>query len=388
MDPGGLSLEALRRLLETETDPVGRERLIAALAADRRTGARALAERARRTDEQARRRDSRWRAFCDPERRLWAQGYRRVAGIDEAGRGPLAGPVAAAAVILPPDFTHHPLDDSKRMTPRARQMAEAEIRSAAIQYAVGLAGPEEIDRHNIMGALLLAVDRALGELDPAPDFALVDGRTLTRCRVPHRAMVRGDGRCRVIAAASVLAKEERDRIMTALDRQYPGYGFARHKGYATAEHRAALRRLGPSPVHRRTFLGAPPQLSLGLSDSGETPQAWGVRAEELVAADYAARGYTVLHRRWRCPGGELDLVCADAETVVAVEIKAARTEGAGAPLAWIDRRQRERLRRSAARLLEELGEARRGLEFRFDVVGVMDRSDAPPVLTRLEGIEL
>ncbi len=387
MDPRGLSLQALRELLEAVTESVERERLVAALEDDPRIGARKLARKARSEDEKARRREARWRAFCDPERQLREQGYRRVAGIDEAGRGPLAGPVVAAAVILPPDFVHHPLDDSKRMTPRARRIAEAAITEAAEAWAIGSAEPGEIDSHNIVGALLLAIDRALEQFDPPADFALVDGRPLSRCRVPHRALVGGDGRCRAIAAASVLAKEERDRIMIAFDRRYPGYGFAQHKGYATAAHREALDRSGLTPIHRRSFLSRARQLTLNR-EAAETPQGWGARAEDRVAADYRARGYTVLHRRWRGGGGELDLVCLGQDTIVVVEIKAARGSTAGPPLAWLGDDQRRRIRRATAQLLEELGGLRRGRELRFDLIGVVDRTDGPPDLTRLEGVEL
>jgi len=388
MDPRGLSLKALRQFLEDLSAGDEREQLIEALEKDPRAGAHELAARARRSDEKARRREARWRAFCDPESRLHRQGYEFVAGVDEAGRGPLAGPVMVGAVILPPDFVHHPLDDSKRMTPRARQIAEEAIKDRAVAWATGQASPGEIDRHNIVGALLLAVERALTALDPAPGFALVDGRPLTSCPVPHRALVGGDGRCRAIAAASVLAKEERDRIMTAYDAEYPGYGFARHKGYGTAVHREALDRLGPTPIHRRSFLGGGRQLALPDGSGGESPQEWGKRAEEQVAADYAARGYEVLHRRWRGGGGELDLVCRDSEHLVVVEIKAARSERAGSPLAWLGPEQRSRLRQATARLLSELGDQRAGRELRFDFVGVIERETGPPSLTRIEGVEL
>lgn len=386
MDLQGLSLRELKQQL-LAIGGEERQRLLCALERDPRKGAGDLARKVRLEEEKACRQEARWRAFCDPERQLWEKGYRRIAGVDEAGRGPLAGPVVAAAVILPPDFTHYSLDDSKRMTAPARQTAYETITSAAEAWGVGVASVKEIDRHNILGAVHLAMDRALSALEQPAEFALVDGRPLTSCSVPHQALVGGDRRCRVIAAASVVAKVSRDRMMEELDRDYPGYGLASHKGYATARHFEALQQLGPTSVHRRSFLKGDRQLEMATEDSGESPQAWGARAEELVASDYESRGYTVAGRRWRGGGGELDLVCIRGDEIVMVEIKAARSTLAGSPLAWLGSAQRRRWRGAAAAYLREMGgdSARRRL--RFDLVGVMDRRDGPPELTRVEGVE-
>ena len=315
------------------------------------------------------------------------KGFSRIAGVDEAGRGPLAGPVVAAAVILPEAFTYHPLDDSKRMTPEAREKAFEAITAGATAWSVASASAAEIDRNNILGAVHLAIDRALKALEPAADFALVDGRPLTACPVPHRAIVKGDRRCRAIAAASVIAKVTRDRIMRELDRRYPGYGFDDHKGYSTPDHIAALRRLGPSPIHRRSFGRRRGQLDL-LAGIRVVPDAhrWGREAERLVAADYASRGYEVLYTRWRGGGGELDLVCRRKRELVVVEIKAARGSSAGAPMEWLSSEQRRRWRKAAVALLRS-GKVGSGLDLRFDLVGVQARADAEPAITRFEGVE-
>ncbi len=388
MDPGDRSLRDLADLLEGAVSPAERSRLISALEHDPRAGARKLAERARRQDDKARRRDARWRAFCDPERRLREKGYTRVAGVDEAGRGPLAGPVYAAAVILPEGFIHHPLDDSKRMTPQARQKAYRAIMSAAVAHGTGVASVAEIDRHNILGAVHLAVRRALEAIDPPAEFALVDGRPLTSCPVPHLALVKGDSRSRVIAAASVIAKVERDDMMMELDREYPGYGFGKHKGYGTEEHRRAIGQLGPSPVHRRSFLRSGEQVELIPPTSRESAHEWGRRAEDLVAREYAERGYRIKHRRWRGGGGEIDLVCRRDDELVIVEIKAARGFSAGPPAGWLDRGQRKRLRSAATELLGQMQAGRGRLSVRFDLVGVVDSGSGPPRVTRMEGIEM
>ncbi len=201
------------------------------------------------TDEAQRRFETRF-LF---ERRLWNRGFRLVAGVDEAGRGPLAGPVVAAAVILPPDAWLPGLDDSKRLTPARREALAPLIREQAVAWSVAVVGVEEIDRHNIACAAFLAMERAVAGLTPAPDHLLVDGFPIPALALPQQAIVGGDGLSNAIAAASVLAKVHRDRLMEEYDALYPGYGFAVHKGYPTPAHREALRRLGPSPIHRRSF---------------------------------------------------------------------------------------------------------------------------------------
>ncbi len=176
-----------------------------------------------------------------------------VAGVDEAGRGPLAGPVSAAAVILDPARPIVGLADSKRLSPGRRAMLEIEIQDRALAWAVAWADLAEIDSLNILHAALLAMRRAVAALGLAPDLVLVDGNRCPDFGCPAQAIVRGDASVAVISAASILAKEARDRELVRLDDLYPGYGLAKHKGYPTAGHIAALGRLGPSPIHRRSF---------------------------------------------------------------------------------------------------------------------------------------
>jgi ribonuclease HII len=195
------------------------------------------------------------------ERELLAEGRRWVAGVDEAGRGPLAGPVVAAAVMLPaamiraglpPELAG--LNDSKQLTARQRDRLFDALRNRAdIRHGVVRIEPAEIDRLNILRATHRAMAAALAALRPPPEHVLVDGLPVRSLPFPQTALVKGDARSFSIAAASVLAKVTRDRLMIAYDATYPGYGFARHKGYPTAAHRAALQRLGPCPIHRRSF---------------------------------------------------------------------------------------------------------------------------------------
>ena len=185
------------------------------------------------------------------EREAAANGFRRVAGVDEAGRGPLAGPIVAAAVVLAEPVAG--LNDSKLLTASQRQALYEILTEGRHSIGVGVIDEGTIDRHGIQPANYAAMAQAVGALTPPPDFLLVDGFLIRGCPLPQKPIVKGDRRSPSIAAASIIAKVTRDRIMDELDEQYPMYGFARHKGYATREHLDALSRLGPCPAHRRSF---------------------------------------------------------------------------------------------------------------------------------------
>lgn len=192
------------------------------------------------------------------EREQWSKGLAALCGVDEAGAGPLAGPVYAAAVVLPRDTSFPGLDDSKKLTAKRRETLYDEIIAKALAWAVAAVGPEEIDEIDILNARMLAMERAIGQLDPAADYALVDGNRDHGSRVaitiPHETVVKGDSRSLSVAAASVLAKVSRDRYMEEMAAQYPQYRFEKHKGYGTKLHYQMLDTYGPSPIHRRSFL--------------------------------------------------------------------------------------------------------------------------------------
>lgn len=199
------------------------------------------------------------------EKTLRSEGFRVVAGIDEAGRGPLAGPVCVAAVVLPDDFTHPVLNDSKQLTEAKRERLYDEITGdARIQWHCVSVEPGEIDRINILQATWEGMRRAALGLEPLPDAALIDGKPVKRFPMHHVALVKGDSLSYSIAAASIIAKVTRDRFMVALARQHPEYGFEIHKGYPTPGHLAALKKHGPCPQHRRSF-GPVAQLELDLA---------------------------------------------------------------------------------------------------------------------------
>ena len=191
----------------------------------------------------------------DYEQKALQNGYCSVCGVDEAGRGPLAGPVCAAAVILPADLVIEGLNDSKKLTEKKRERLFDVIKEQAIAYSIAFASVEEIETYNILQATFLAMTRAVQGLTPAADFALIDGNKIPpQLGVPAEYVIGGDGLLPSVAAASVLAKVTRDRYMLDMEQQYPGYGFAKHKGYGTKDHREAIVRLGPSPIHRLSFL--------------------------------------------------------------------------------------------------------------------------------------
>jgi ribonuclease HII len=223
------------------------------LQRDPRAGARRLYKTlSKRYDDQKKERN-RLDAMLHFERLLWKAGIQHIAGVDEVGMGPLAGPVVAAAVIFPPGVEIEAIDDSKALDEQTRNRLDREIRERASAVAIGRVEVEEIDRINIYHAGIRAMQLALQSLTIAPQHILVDSRTIPGFAQPQNSFDKGDGINFSIAAASIVAKVYRDELMTELDAQYPGYGFANHKGYATPEHQNAIRELGPCPIHRRSF---------------------------------------------------------------------------------------------------------------------------------------
>ncbi len=215
-----------------------------------REGAEEKERRMNRTEKQ----QARLLELLAPERALWAAGRRYIAGVDEVGRGPLAGPVVAAAVILPQDFALLGVNDSKKLSPKRREILFDQIREAAVAYAIGRREPQRVDEINVLEATKESMRDALAALSVRPDHVLIDAITLRGLQIPQTAIVHGDATSISIAAASILAKVTRDREMIEMDRIWPGYGFEQHKGYGTKQHYEALAALGPCPIHRKTFL--------------------------------------------------------------------------------------------------------------------------------------
>jgi|SRR5215468_5345954 len=256
-------------------------RLLNQLRRDPRHGVRRIYELLKQRYERQRSEHLRLDAMLNFERVLWRSGVRHIAGVDEVGLGPLAGPVVAAAVVFPPGTALPGIDDSKRLDAEQRTQAAAAIRATAAGIGIGIADIEEIDRLNIYQAGMLAMRRAVAALPVTPDHVLVDARTIPELAMPQNAFQKGDGINFSIAAASIIAKTHRDALMDELDRCYPGYAFARHKGYATAEHHAAVRRLGPCAIHRMSY----PAIR---EVCGESSLRYYAFKERVAAADSAA----------------------------------------------------------------------------------------------------
>ncbi|MDH3211765.1 MAG: ribonuclease HII [Myxococcales bacterium] len=253
MDVSQAPLSELRRRCAAAGSDRSARRLVVALRGDGRHGARALAEALERRLQRRRSEGLRVARLFARRRRLRAQGARFVAGVDEVGVGPLAGPVVAAAVVLPDRVDLPGLNDSKRLTHAARERLAARIREQAVAVAVAEVSRAEIDRLDIRRASLEAMRRAVEALAVPPDHVLVDAHTIPGIAAPQTGLIHGDASDGSIAAASIVAKVHRDRLMQRLHARYPEYGFGRHMGYPTRQHLDALRRFGPSPAHRRSF---------------------------------------------------------------------------------------------------------------------------------------
>lgn len=240
----------------------------AALQADDRPGAQAILRALVRRRHKNRQEGQRQRRMTRYERVVWDQGFLHVAGVDEAGMAPLAGPVVAAAVILAPGERLPGVDDSKKLSAEQRRVSRVLVDERALAIGIGQADPTEIDTINIYHAGLLAMQRAVSALSPAADYLLIDGRALATCPLPQERIVKGDQKSLSIAAASIVAKTTRDALMVELDEAYPGYGFAQHKGYPVQAHVDALCRLGVTPHHRRSFAPVQQALLSGVRPQG------------------------------------------------------------------------------------------------------------------------
>ena len=293
------------------------------------------------------------------EQEAHARGFAVVCGVDEAGRGPLAGDVFAGACILPEDFDLSGLDDSKKLSEKKRDLLYDRIRERAV-CSVARATPEEIDRLNILNAAMLAMHRAIEGLPEPPDYALVDGDKLRGFAIPAQCIVGGDGKSASIASASILAKVERDRYMIEMASVYPGYGFEKHKGYPTKAHYEAIRALGPCGIHRQSFLKK-------LNAPAMKEPLPGRYGEDAAARYLASLGMTVLERNYRTREGEIDIIARDGDVVVFVEVKERRDAFHHSGMDAVGAGKIARLRKTADAWIAERGVTARG---RCDLVEV------------------
>lgn len=389
MDFSSLTVSQVRDVLR-ESDEIDAA-LLDVLDADPRAGVRSLAMKERRRRRSVAAERARLEKMRILESKLHARGLRLIAGVDEAGRGPLAGPVVAAAVILPPDALIHGLNDSKVLTPLKRERLYDRIRGIAVAHATGEASAEEIDRMNVLQATYLAMRRAIERLGATPDRVLVDGAGVPGSPFPESAVIDGDAASLSIAAASILAKVTRDRKMAAFHREFPVYGFADHKGYGSASHRRALRNHGPCRIHRLSFNGVQPSRRAGdaprktsrdvhSSRIGQvqTRLPWaGRRGENAAAVMLANAGYRILHRNYRAAGGEVDLIATRGRTLAFVEVKTAAATGFGPPETRVTRNKQRQIVRVARAYLQRHPDP--GMTPRFDVIAVCFEDETPRI---------
>ncbi len=405
-----LSIRQIRDLVDAEGAD---DDLLETLDGDERKGIQSLVKRLRRQRREARAEQARLEKLTEIERALHQKGIEHIAGVDEAGRGPLAGPVVAAAVVLPEGMDLPGLNDSKALSAMRREALYGAICEQALTFAIGQASVEEIDRLNILQATMLAMRRAIGGLQTKPDQVLIDGNTLPESGLRELAIVDGDARSASISAASILAKVTRDRLMVDLDARYPGYGLARHKGYGSPDHLAALRRQGPSPIHRTSFhsVGSPDgaksddfnDFAQGIDLAADLRELEAIgNSVRLAGADlvqeeldelrnrYRAKrealsrtgpwgeqaaqqqlertGYSILARQFRAAGGEIDIVAANRDVLAFVEVKTGTGTGFAAPESWVTPKKQRQITRVARAYLQRHPQETR--TSRFDVLVV------------------
>ena len=396
------------------------EQFLQAMEADDRKGMRELARKMRNRQKAERAERSRLQRMLKHERRLWQKGVVHVAGVDEVGRGPLAGPVVAAAVILPPGAIIDRLNDSKKLKSQDREELYDRIQDVALAVALGSVSAAEIDRINILQASLKAMRIAIRGLAVTPERILIDGNRVPESGFNELAIIGGDAASLSIAAASVIAKVTRDREMKNWEHTYPGYGFASHKGYASDAHTRALKAKGPCPIHRRSFspvkeaqaawsdcfqevrstidrLSRLGELELYRKQMRSRSTKFSEREEEEIERRFERRanqlrkpgivgeeaaenwlaqsGYLILKRNFKAGQGEIDLIAQKDDTLAFIEVKT--TSGSDTAVEErVTRKKQSRISRAAAVYLYRSSSS---LTPRFDVITVHLKDDAPVI---------
>ncbi len=304
-------------------------------------------------------------SFHPFEQELLKNGYSAIAGIDEAGRGPLAGPVVAAAVILRNKIPEG-LNDSKKLSPKRREAIFDELQHSDALIGVGSVDQFRIDKVNILQATILAMKKAIGQLQPPPDYLLIDGKYLPKFIYPAEAIISGDSKCASIAAASIIAKVTRDRLMVELESYFPGYGFAQHKGYGTKQHREAIEKLGPTPLHRLTFGGVKEHLPKFRKER----KALGKWGEDYICYQLWQRGVQVVSRNFHASReAELDIIALSDVGLHFIEVKTGSSKDFSAPEEWVDRTKQSKIFQAAEYFLYD-HEEYENLPSQFDIAAV------------------
>ncbi len=314
------------------------------------------------------------------ENHYYAQGCENICGVDEAGRGPLAGPVYAAAVILPKGMVIEGVDDSKKLSEKKREMLFDIIKEKAVAYNIAWASVEEIESMNILKAAMLAMKRAVEGLPVKADFALIDGNRRPDLDIPCVEIVKGDEKSESIAAASILAKVSRDRLMNEYAKKYPQYGFERNKGYPSEFHSDMVRQYGPCEIHRPSFLKN--ILHPELKKPRTKAQRLGAKGEAAALELLAKKGYELVEKNYRAGHGEIDLIMQKDDMIVFVEVKARDSSAITRPSDSVTLRKRKKLIETAEAYMNE---KKTTLQPRFDVVEAVYISGIKqPELTHIE----
>ena len=299
------------------------------------------------------------------ERGLWEAGYDLVAGIDEVGRGPLAGPVVAAAVILPKECKIEGVNDSKKLSAKKREELYDIILEKAVSYGIGVVSNERIDEINILQATYEAMREALSQLQPKAEYILADAVTIPMVSTPQRGIIKGDAKSMSIGAASIVAKVYRDRMMEAYEEVYPGYGFASNKGYGAAEHIEGIKKQGITPIHRKTFV------KNFLPQDGDTTTDKGHRGETLAAKQMEKMGYEILERNFHALKAEIDIIAKKDNVIVFTEVKYRKNEEMGTPAEAVNHWKQQHIIRAAKVYIAQKCLMEMGYDFRFDVAEVL-----------------
>ncbi|MBQ9460894.1 MAG: ribonuclease HII [Clostridia bacterium] len=314
------------------------------------------------------------------ENYYYEQGCTSVCGVDEAGRGPLAGPVCAAAVILPKGLLIEGVDDSKKLSEKKREILFDIIKEKAVAYNIAWASVEEIESMNILNAAMLAMKRAVEGLPVKADFALIDGNKRPSLEIPCVDIVKGDSKSESIAAASILAKVSRDRLMIEYAEKYPVYGFEKHKGYPSEYHADMIRQYGPCEIHRMSFLTG--ILHPELKKPRTKAQRMGAKGEAAALEYLTENGYSFLEKNYRSGHGEIDLIVQKDGCVIFVEVKTRDEAAIARPSDSVTARKRKKLIETANAYIIEKGST---LQPRFDVVEVVYTSGTKhPQITHIE----
>lgn len=299
------------------------------------------------------------------ERGLWEAGYDLIAGIDEVGRGPLAGPVVAAAVILPKECKIEGVNDSKKLSAKKREELYDIILEKAVSYGIGVVSNERIDEINILQATYEAMREALSQLQPKADYILADAVTIPMVSTPQRGIIKGDAKSMSIGAASIVAKVYRDRMMEAYEEVYPGYGFASNKGYGAAEHIEGIKKQGITPIHRKTFV------KNFLPREGDTTTDKGHRGEALAAKQMEKMGYEIMERNFHALKAEIDIIAKKDNVIVFTEVKYRKNEEMGTPAEAVNHWKQQHIIRAAKVYIAQKCLMEMGYDFRFDVAEVL-----------------